>query len=209
MDKKCPSCGANSSNQTFVGSFCIPCYSKKLRISLPEIEIEECERCGRIKHHGEWCKKTKKVLVEKIHQLIKTDCELSINIKNNDAELLFLLRFGDTLIPIRKEIHIRTKKAICDTCFRRASGYYEAIIQLRGEKARVNKLQKKLIWLISKNSFVSRVERLPEGVNLYVGSRKVADAALTILSLDRKISGKLHGIKDGRRIYRITYCVRV
>ena len=56
---------------------------------------------------------------------------------------------------------------------------------------------------------MSKYKELDEGIDIYVGSKKEASAALSILKRRPTISDTLYGVKDGRRVYRRTYCVRV
>jgi NMD protein affecting ribosome stability and mRNA decay len=62
---------------------------------------------------------------------------------------------------------------------------------------------------LTKRTFVSKYVELPEGVDMYAGSKKAVAEVLGVLDLKPKISDKLYGVKDGRRVYRRTYCMRV
>jgi NMD protein affecting ribosome stability and mRNA decay len=98
---------------------------------------------------------------------------------------------------------------LCTDCSRRSGGYFEAIIQLRGSAEKTAKARDALVARIEERSFVSKVEQLREGVDVYAGSRKAALEALREMRLKHGTSAKLFGVKDGRRVYRFTYCVRL
>jgi NMD protein affecting ribosome stability and mRNA decay len=98
-------------------------------------------------------------------------------------------------------------KSICDDCSKASSGYYEAIIQVRGKN--VQRWAEKIMRELKSRTFVSKYMKLDEGIDIYVGSRKEAAETLAILKRKPTISDKLYGVKDGRRVYRRTYCVRV
>lgn len=104
---------------------------------------------------------------------------------------------------------VRFVPQLCVDCSRRSGGYFEAIIQLRGSAENTAKARDELVERMERGSFVSKVEQLREGVDIYAGSRKEALAALREMRLKHTSAAKLFGVKDGRRVYRFTYCVRL
>lgn len=99
------------------------------------------------------------------------------------------------------------KKSICEDCSRETSGYYEAIVQIRGSRAR--KFSEKILKELKRKTFVSKYIEAREGIDMHVGSKKAVAEVMGELNLKPKISDKLYGVKDGRRVYRRTYCMRV
>ena len=201
---KCIICGKE---KPLIGVICVDCY--KFPIKAPKrIEIKRCRKCGRYRVGGEWKSLSREELNDYIAGKIKADFERAdINIKEKEAILYFVVKGYETKRKIRLNVDI--KATVCEECSRREGNYYEAIIQLRGNRWKVERMAKKLSSMLSKHTFITKVVRLKEGIDLYVGSSKHALELLRQLSLSPKLSRKLHGLKQGKRIYRLTLAVRL
>jgi len=123
--------------------------------------------------------------------------------------LTFIVKKDSSFIETKRVVPIEFLPAICTDCTRSSGGYYEAIIQIRGDEERVKKFQEKFLRDISRASFVSKIEEMKEGADIYVGSKAAAAELLRSYRKKPTRSAKLFGMKDGKRIYRTTYCVRV
>lgn len=211
MDRICPSCGAGSSRKEFVGEFCSECYAKRNEPSwLPKkIVIAYCKRCGRIKFAG-WSEPSAEVM-EKIARQQLVGHKRDVDVKNSGdvIEVAIIRSVEGKEARLAKKIPVERTESLCDACYRKASGYFEAVVQLRGERRNVEALARKIGKIVSRNSFVSKTEESAQGVDIYVGSRASAADALGELHLAFTQSMKIAGVRDGRRIYRATYCVRV
>jgi len=135
---------------------------------------------------------------------------LSTRVKwGEPAKLLLLVRAGPSFIELEREVRIEFEQALCDECYRSRSGYYEAILQLRGSAERVERVRRKLVGALERRTFIAREEELKGGVNLYAGSRSALQQALAEFGYSIKPSFKLAGMRQGKRIYRATYLIRV
>lgn len=124
----------------------------------------------------------------------------------------------------RIEVDVAVDMTTCDVCSRRVSGYYEAILQVRGEgslpEERVVELYRTLENHIIKehnrdrDAFVSQIERKHGGLDFYVSSAGLARrmAGLLKSQYDCRIdeSAKLVGkTQDGRDKYRVSIVARL
>ncbi len=153
-----------------------------------------------------------------------------------DPPLRYYLDYSDYLISIIKKhyegyeiIDINNKQAIlkkegklkrldfnkgtCDVCSRVHGGYYEGKIQIRGSDKFVEKMEREISEIIDKDkhvlSFISRVNYLKEGVDIYIGNKKLINKIKKkYKNHETKVSKELYSVKDSRRIYRITLLIR-
>jgi NMD protein affecting ribosome stability and mRNA decay len=122
---------------------------------------------------------------------------------------VFVVRAGGGFVEAVKPFRAKKIDTICVDCSRAASGYFESIVQVRsGDASRAKKLAEKIRRALCKSTFVAKTEESRHGIDLYVGSNKATMLVLDRLGLAPEKSAKLHGLKDGQRIYRTTYCVR-
>jgi nonsense-mediated mRNA decay protein 3 len=209
MERVCPRCGARSASKKFFGDFCEDCFLATINLELPEsIEVQRCKKCGRVRV-PKWDEFNGAALENIIKKNAKGSYD-SFHIKSlgrNRYEVVFLVSKGSGYFEVRREFSLKMNNSLCENCSRMTSGYYEAIIQVRGRNAK--RWAEKIMRELRSRTFVSKYTELAEGVDMYVGSRKGAAQALAALKRKPTISDKLYGVKDGRRVYRRTYCVRV
>jgi nonsense-mediated mRNA decay protein 3 len=209
MERVCPKCGARSSSKKFFGDFCEDCFLATIDIELPRrIELPACRACGKVRI-SKWdvLNKTNLKSIVKRNAKGNYDSFHVYLLGGKNYEVVFLVSNGPNCFEVRKEFSLVMNNSLCEDCSRATSGYYEAIIQVRGNNAK--RWAEKIIRELKNRTFVSKYKELDEGIDIYVGSRKEASAALSILKRKPSISDKLYGVKDGRRIYRRTYCIRV
>jgi len=204
LDKICPDCGASSNEKEFVGLFCVECYAKRARLHLPrEIVIRVCKRCGRFGVRR-WSEKISD-LEDEVRKLVKGKFDsIDVKVDESGKRCLLTIHFGKA--KLEKEIKVKLKKSLCDVCQKIARGYYEAIIQLRGEAIeKAGELKREL----EAKTFISKEVELKNGIDLYVGSTQAAYEALRNLGLRFRTSKKLWGVKKGKRLFRTTFAVHL
>jgi nonsense-mediated mRNA decay protein 3 len=117
-----------------------------------------------------------------------------------------------------KEAEVRITLDLCKDCSRRKGGYYEAILQIRGEVPGEiqNKVRNMLDSLTKKDrrSFITDVKALKEGVDFYIGSIRAARKVARNLKQEYggriRESPKLMGMdKHGKKVYRVTIALRL
>ena len=208
--KVCPKCGATNRDKQFVGPFCKDCYSVDIKLKSDVLPYTVCKDCKNVKLLGEWVRPAPEIFRSYIKKIVKG--------KENYDDFDFDLDTGDIIFHITKEgvkfevkknIMVQKNVGLCDECSRTHGGYYEAIIQVRGTDEKVSRMMKKIKGLVEKITFISKEEKLKEGLDIYVGRKTGVEELLAQLGLKTKKSYKLYSMKEGKRIYRITYIVRV
>ena len=99
------------------------------------------------------------------------------------------------------------------------SGYYQSILQLRLPKeimeSAVDEIVKQLSFAnqLDPQSFISKVQRINDGVDLYIGSKKAANDIVKSLKnemrIKTKFSKKLGGKLKGKEVYRDTILITI
>ncbi|MFA5050078.1 MAG: NMD3-related protein [Candidatus Micrarchaeia archaeon] len=202
----CPKCGIKSSESNFIGPFCEKCY--ELKVVKPKfLKIRTCKRCLKYWDGKEWS----------VYNQRKIEENIASKFKGNFERVDYYLESGTAVIYFKVEGKIymahrtffpETEEVICSECSKKSGGYFEAILQLRGDKIRVGSASKKLSKELSRKTFVGKVEEKKEGIDLYVGSTKKVFEVLKYFNYSYKISRKLFTQKQGKRLYRTTFVIR-
>ncbi len=135
-------------------------------------------------------------------------------------------KFFNTEKPLHDQTKSKVKisKTTCEVCKKQKTGYYEALLQVRGEneisKERLRKifktLEERFMKVFGKNreEFVSKIKEKHGGINLYTSSSDVAKELGRFLK--NKYGAKLeHSSElvgetdDGQRKYRVTVLARI
>ena len=120
--------------------------------------------------------------------------------------------------PRKGEFFLQTSLSTCPVCTKKLGNYYEAILQLRGEKGErldfiLNFLVEMLEDAPSKDIFLTKMERMKEGYDLFVSekqyARTIARKAIERFGGTFKETSHLVGMKNGSELYRITVSVRI
>lgn len=201
MARFCPICGKSDSDAEFYGELCIECGRMKAK-PLPPVRITVCQKCNAIIDKG---RKRKDVSLEReVTRLLKLKgCDAVFDEKEGTIE------YETPLGRIKQPVEVLIGKSICSDCGRAGSQYFEAIIQLRGDKDRMVRIGERLVKRIESRSFIPKIEELKEGLDIYCGSRNEAIAALNSNQLGFLRTEKLAGEKEGKRLYRTTLLVRL
>lgn len=204
----CPKCGAKEGTKKFVGPFCIDCY--KFKIKIPDkIEIIRCRRCGRVKLMGKWSAYSDEKIAEYVKGKFKGEFT-SAEFFPSEKKARFGVDRDNTTIEMEKDVNFAILTDMCPDCNKKAGGYFEAIIQLRGNEQRIVKYARIFREMLEEaGTFISKVEEGKDGLDLYVGSTPVAIMAIKRLGLTHLISRKLAGQKQGKRLYRTTFAIRL
>lgn len=135
------------------------------------------------------------------------------------------VRFRGIERDLEVPLSVRTVHRTCPECSRRSGRYYTATLQLRGpadgpsEKATALRARLEREWtrLVREmrpdwRKAVSWREPLPEGWDCFftdtLAARAVARLAKEKFGASVKESSSLVGRKDGRDLYRVTFCLR-
>ncbi len=138
-----------------------------------------------------------------------------------DLEIILLIK--DAEVKVELSFMLRTKFRVCDICSRKRGGYFEAIIQIRGDGRPVSPEEQEgilgyLLRSMEENSsdrmaFVSKEEVVKGGTDYYMGSAKFSKAV--VRDMQSRFGGKvtetssIFGQMDGKDVYRYTFLLRL
>lgn len=127
-------------------------------------------------------------------------------------------------LSYRSKVKVKLEETICEVCDKLAAGYYEAILQVRGEEKlsdeRISEIFRSLEGQFgtnkgrSRDEFVSKVKRKHGGLDLYASSAKLARDMARFLKreygAEMSESAELVGqTEDGEENYRVTVLARL
>lgn len=202
----CPRCGKNSKEVKFLDAFCVNCYPFNLQLP-KSVKIEMCKRCGKMRVKGEWVEYDRKKLEEYVAGKSRGEFE-KVEYDSDSKEMIFTVRKWDESAEIRMPFEFEKMVVICPDCSRIAGGYFESIIQLRGNEKKVEKYSKLLTRMLKDKTFITKSEEMHGGVDMYVGSTREVLGVMSELRLRTKITKKLMGLREGKRYYRTTFAIR-
>ena len=228
----CVECGREG--PTLEG-LCASCFAKRRRLVHPPetIDVVVCAHCSRLQLDAGWAlvdldDAIPRLLQERISVDPRaTGTSFTQTARKEDARnyrlsVKFAARLGEFDIAQSFRIRLRVKQSVCPTCSRQHGRYYEAIVQVRAQGRDLQAHEMDRVARIvgarfsrqeDREAFVSRVEQTEGGVDFYVSTgtagkaaaRKIAEA----LDGEVRASPKIHGRKEGRDVYRVTYHVRL
>jgi nonsense-mediated mRNA decay protein 3 len=143
---------------------------------------------------------------------------MNINLQGENRAIVELSgELKNQKLKTREEVDIKFSDQLCDSCSKINSGYFEAKLQIRGPGDKLDEALNISRRIIEKSGgdkeFASDVERVKNGFDIFIGSnslaKKMARKIASEFDTERKDSKTLHGEKDGQRIYRSTYLVRI
>jgi nonsense-mediated mRNA decay protein 3 len=200
---------------------CIDCRGEdKFLIVVPKkFELVVCSRCSRVKDNNRW----QDISVEEVlNKKVKTNGRIT------NFEIIQEGKFyyadakgypeGSTKLKEEKErIPVHINKLVCSKCNMRWGGYYEAIIQIRGNYTQkaiaitegiVARLEGK-----DEKAFISKIVKVRGGVDYYLGSKriatKIADELKKEFDAEIKRSFELVTQREGKDVHRNIISVRI
>ncbi len=136
------------------------------------------------------------------------------------------ISFRDSIRTTEVPLSVRVDARTCPDCSRKSGHFFTAVLQLRAEdegpRERAPELRRRLEGAIDqvlleareewRRSISWRVQR-PEGWDYFftdtLAARSIARLLKRRLDAGLKESASLFGRKEGRDVYRVTFCVRV
>lgn len=203
----CPKCGASNEKMPFSGPFCVKC--KPVHIKCPKrLEYLRCSKCGKVRLKGNWVACDEEKLGKEVIGKCKGEF-VGGTYSFHDQEATFFVGGRDRIFPVKEHITVDVVKNLCPDCSRQSGGYFEAIIQLRGPLSRINRYDKLFRKLLMKKTFVTKEVERKEGLDLYIGNSRAVVEMLAELGVKAKITRKLSGEREGKRLYRTTFLLRL
>lgn len=211
----CPICNASSDKVEFVGDICISCFRAKESVKLPgKLSIIKCKRCGRVKTTHGWEREREDALNAIAAKQLKVRgyavSLIGVDYNKGKAIAFFETEAEGSKVGVEREVDLELKSGICDICYRKAAGYWEAIVQLRGRQENVKKIAAKLsAFLDRRNAFVSKEEEYGYGMDVYTSDKKMTQSFLEGHGIKAKKSFQLYGMKNGKKVYRHVFSVEL
>ncbi len=215
MPKYCPTCNRSSADCLFVGEFCEFCIGEKLKRRIPKsIKIFQCRFCKRVKVGNVFMEpgNEKRVLGKAIMHNIGSEFEVGVLEfgRRGIAKCRITKKFEEGPVSFDADIEIKQQHETCQRCFRISSGYYQGIVQFRGDREKMDRLTAKLSrYLERRESYITKVEEATNGVDVYVSNKEVANNFFMDHDLKPLRSFRLWGMKKGKKVYRNTYSLHV
>lgn len=216
--KFCPKCGRQTDK--FYDSLCKDCFLQKIKLlDLPEkITIRHCKICG--KFFG--TDKSELILELAINDALsklltqKNIQSASYRIEGNKIYSEVVVESDGLRKAFDLDFNLIEKATICKFCSMKLSGYFNTIIQIRnGDKAKkiLEEINSEIAKLNKKDefAFISKIENLKNGVDVYIGSKSAANKVVNFLKTKHKFKTKItrrqHGQQEGKNVYRDTILI--
>ena len=192
----CPKCGKETE---LIEGLCKSCFIKTTDIITLKNNFVKCSPCSKWLSKGQW-----KGIKEAIKDSIKYKGEMENLSIDDDYNIEYSIKYKQTLFSGRIKLKPIISKRTCKQCSRRSGGYYEAIIQLRGNW--------EIPYEYSKWIDASKVEQKKEGTDIYVidffDANKLASMLKKRFGAEKKESMSMAGMKDGKSMNRKTIMLR-
>ncbi len=213
MRKFCFVCGKRT--EKLYEGICEACSRKEEYVKLPKkIEITQCGKCGKMFFKNRLVdfnleKILKNNLTLKDSAKIK-GIEASHDGKKIAAAVLLSLPSGKEIREAR-ETGFHISKIICSSCSRKHSGYYEAVLQLRGFDDKDLESMADIFERIGKKTFY-RLKEVKGGFDVKIGNKlainSVAGDIKKRFPSEMRKSKKIVTKIDGRDVYRKFVLIR-
>ncbi|QYZ78679.1 NMD protein affecting ribosome stability and mRNA decay [Methanofollis formosanus] len=230
----CPRCGKPSAG---LCNECRAAETEWLKCE-PRVESIFCPVCGSQKHGRTWTDTTvdHETLVNEIALaalILHPDlrgAETTLTYTDPTPNRTFVdLTVSGRLYGVEVSGTCKVKivwiKEQCDRCNRISGGYYEGIIQLRATGRKPSGREMDRAMRIAEEtedglqeagerlSFVSSIDETKDGIDIVVGSQHIgqiiSSQLCSVLGGKMTTHPKLVGERDGKRLYRVTYLVRL
>ncbi|HUY69965.1 MAG TPA: NMD3-related protein [Candidatus Baltobacteraceae bacterium] len=209
----CPTCNKTSEELRFIGNFCESCVLDKLKTRTPNRGIiYTCRFCNRVALGNDYSDQTNKSLSRALNIYLHIkNCNIKVREfdgKVAHCELIYDIE-GD-MARFNCDIPIKVEHKTCMNCYRRSSGYFEAVIQARGEAKKVDKLISNITKFAERrDSFITKIEPMGNGSDIYVSNKIVVNEFFARFKLKPKRSYILYGLVRGKEAYRNVYSLHL
>ncbi|MCL4328496.1 MAG: NMD3-related protein [Candidatus Thermoplasmatota archaeon] len=226
------SCIVCGKNKPLSGGICGECLSAKTKVKIVEpLKLELCPKCGSIRTKGKWHDSRYDLSHDSSLRRIVTATgkagvrinSVMIDFDNKDATGSVEVELqvdGQLLRRETVDFPYNVTKNSCDTCNKLTGSYFEAIIQIRSISRTLTEETRKGMEMCVRaferkpsNTFISKVKKLKEGYDIYVGNSREARKVTYLLKEEVPCfiqeTKKLAGRGDGEDLFRYTFLVRI
>jgi len=212
MRKFCFVCGNHTDNLT--EGRCEDCLGKRAFVELPgKIEITQCTKCKKVLARNKWVEFNLEKTVESLGKIKGkvARVEAKEGLKKITATFFLTPHSSDDVIKETHEAVFHINKVICSSCSRKHSGYYEAVLQLRGFDENDLEKMEDIFAMLERKTFY-RINEVKGGFDIKVGNKLAVGAAAGDVRKkfpsDIKKSSKIVTKIDGRDVHRKFILIR-
>jgi NMD protein affecting ribosome stability and mRNA decay len=213
MKIHCPTCSRSSDEAVFIGEFCEFCIAEKVKRKLPkEIAVHQCRFCNRVKVANTFFGGTDSTWGRALAEATGEECRVKAleREKNGTVKCRIICRYGGGKVAFDHDFKVRVAHETCQRCYRMSSGYYEGVVQLRGNRIKIERVQEKLKRFVERRGgYITRTDDVLNGVDLYVSDKEMANGFFAMTELKPERSFRLYGVRNGKKVYRNTYALHL
>ncbi|MEM5853210.1 MAG: NMD3-related protein [Candidatus Aenigmatarchaeota archaeon] len=221
-EKFCPKCGKKT--EKFFENLCEECFLSKISFSkiFPEkIIIKQCGGCGKFFIEKLSSTSLEGLIDSFLQRFLKKEGIISIkySLEENRIDLRIISRTEGLKKEEEKKIDLKFKKIVCQYCWMKSSGYFQAVIQVRAPIDLLEEVEEdvekqiKTLKEFDDLAFISKMERRKNGFDFFLGSKNSANRIARYLKEKyggkMKITRKFVGYSKGKKIYRDTILISI
>ncbi len=174
------------------------------------MQVQVCKRCGKIKANGSFVPPNGNNIEAAIKPQIGRYSVHLIDYDDASAKLDVSEETANGRLAAELAVEIVQKRVLCDMCYKKACNYYEAVMQLRGNNYKIARFIERVTRFFDvNNEFVGELDYNSDGVDVYLSNKRLAQAYISKHKLHSTNSFTLSGVKNGKRIYKNTYAIRL
>lgn len=183
-------------------------FSRQKLLDISGFPLVVCRNCGSY-YDGKWNKtdSMEQSIIGIVKRKIgKVKTEIGLKKIGNRLRLKITATGADKMKREEKTVDVLLSKKLCDNCIKLSGGYYESMLQLRGENSET--LLEMVKTGIDNRSVVS-VVKVRNGYDIKLLKKDAARKLVRVLEgCEIKRSYKHVTTKKGRMIYRDFYSIR-
>ena len=142
---------------------------------------------------------------------MKLDCHVRVREvaeKEIQADLIYTVENEKVRFPVT--LALKMGHETCRRCYQISSGYYEAVVQLRGNRMKIEKIMQNLRKFIEKREgYITKEDMVENGTDIYTSDKLATSDFFLFYRLKATRSYRLYGMKNGRKVYRNTYSMHL
>lgn len=153
-------------------------------------------------------------------KIVKNSSVKILNFDQDKKTILarFTIHKDQDRLVFEKQFSYKIKNLMCQQCYWRHSGYYEAVVQLRidsdnmqqNKQDKIERILKSLTnFIINNNGFIARIDKEKFGYDIYTSNKMETARYFAIKKYKPKVSFTLYGLKNGKRVYRNIYLLKI
>jgi len=148
-----------------------------------------------------------------LQRTIKMELKLPYEVKvtghtAKEIDATFITDIDGERASFNRTLTYKIAHETCQRCYRISSGYYEAVVQARGDEKRIDNLIAKIIKYVQRRGgFIAKIEDMRDGKDIYASDKLMMNAFFKDYDIKPVRSFRLYGEKKGVKLYRNTYSI--